>query len=423
MKCILLIGLCTLFLIPVQGQITPVPGVSHSIPFFDPQKATDSLIRTIPQAVRVKGNQYGEGEYWLILWNFLYAGFIAWLFIFGGLSSYIKKLAGKTAKPNRSNFIYISLYLLLSFGISLPIDFYQNFFREQQYGFSNQRLAEWFSQDLISFFVEWLILTPFLVLIYRLFRKVKENWWIWGASITVVFTAVVMIIYPVLIAPLFNTYAPLANGELRDEILSMARANQVKIDQVYVYNESKQTKALNANVIGLTGTARISINDNMLQECSRAEIKSILGHEMGHYVLDHLFILLLEFGILIVIAFWFVKVLLKKILARYGKRIGVWSVQQVTSLPVLVFLFTLYFFLITPLSNSMIRTVEIQADNYGLNAARLPDAFSSVCLKTADNHKVSPGYWEEIFFYDHPSRRRRILAAMEWKAENLVTKP
>ena len=76
----------------------------------------------------------------------------------------------------------------------------------------------------------------------------------------------------------------------------------------------------------------------------------------------------------------------------------------------------------TPVSNSIIRTVETEADNYGLNAAREPDAIASVFIKTADNNKIAPGYWEEIFFYDHPCRQKRILRAMKWKAENLTVR-
>jgi len=303
--------------------------------------------------------------------------------------------------------------------LTLPIDCYQNFIREHQYGFSNQNFWQWFLNDGVTFLVEVIIVAPFFLLIYILFRKVNESWWIWGAGITISFIVALLIIYPVFIAPVFNSYTPLKNGALKERLLSMARANAPDIGQVYVYNESQQTKAFNANVSGIAGTARIALNDNMVNHFTNDEIVATIGHEMGHYVMHHLIIMVLEFGLLTVFGFWLVKYLFNKILNKYGKRLQITSVNDVTGLPLLIFLFTFYFFVITPVTNSILRVVEIEADNYGLNVARQPDAFASVFLKTADNHKVAPGYWEEVFFFDHPSREHRIMAAMKWKAENL----
>ena len=424
MKYLLLAALFFLFCITARAQYhpqfpQPVTLVAASA---NPAKATAALINTIPPAVRAKADSYSEGGYWLLLWNFLYAAFVAWVFLFGGLSAYIKKLACRTVKKNLSNLIYITLYFVFAFVLALPLDIYQNFIREQQYGFSNQPFLAWFIDDLITFLVELIIAAPFFVLIYALFRKVKASWWLWGAGLAVTTIIAVLVIYPVFIAPLFNNYTPLKNSAIKQQLLSMARANQVNIRQVYVYDESQQTKAFNANVTGFGSTTRIALNDNILKHRTDKEIKAIIGHEMGHYVLNHLSIMVLEFGVLIVIGFRLVKYLLNKLLAGYSKQWQAASIQDITSLPALVFLFTLYFFILTPLTNTIMRTAEIEADNYGLNAAREPGAFASVWLKTADNHKVSPGYWEEVFFYDHPCREKRILAAMIWMAENRGTR-
>ena len=196
----------------------------------------------------------------------------------------------------------------------------------------------------------------------------------------------------------------------------------MNINEVYVYNESQQTKTFNASVTGFAGTARISLNDNMLNKGTDNEIVAVLGHEMGHYVLHHFFIGIWEFGALIVGGFWLVKWAMDKLLLKYGDRWNAKSIQDIGSLPLLVFLFTFYFFILTPVSNTLVRICEIESDIYGLNAARQPDAFASFMIKSADNHKIAPGYWEEVFFYDHPCRKARILGAMRWKAENLPGK-
>jgi len=421
MKPVFVIFCCLLTFMFVKGQ-SMQPAAHQPAKYvarFDPEKAAIQLINTIPAAARAKANNYVEGGYWLILWNFLNAAFVAWLFLFGGLSAYIKKIADKTSKTNRSNLVYIALSFLLYFLLLMPLDIYQNFIREQQYGFSNQSFIQWLLNELVTFFVELLIIAPFFVLIYAIFRKVKENWWIWGGCISILFIIVVLVIYPIFITPAFNDYTPIKNGVLKDQILSMARANSINIDKVYVYNESKQNKFFNANVSGLAGTARISLNDNMLNNCTNSEIKAALGHEMGHYVLSHIFILILEFGILIIIGFKLVQWTLNKLFLKYGERWKVAAIQDIRSLPILVFLFMFYFFILTPISNTIYRTQEIQADLYGLNAAREPDAMASYLIKSAVDLKVAPGYWEEVFFFDHPCRKYRITTAMKWKAENL----
>ncbi|TWI96719.1 STE24 endopeptidase [Mucilaginibacter frigoritolerans] len=391
---------------------------NHIISHIDAEKGTTQLINTIPLSVREKANNYCEGSYWLLLWNIVCAALVAWLFLFGGLSKYILKRSNKIKAINRGNFIFIVFYFLLTFLLLLPLDIYQNFIREHQYGFSNQGFVQWFLNDLITFIVELIIAAPFFVLVYGIFRKTKENWWIWGTTVSIVFITGLIIIYPVFIAPIFNQYIPLKNGYLKNQILSMARANRVNVDNVYVYNESQQTKVFNAEVSGFAGTARISLNDNMLNHCTNNEIKAALAHEMGHYVLRHLFILTLEYGLLILIGFKLIQWSVTKLINKYSDKWQMKSIQDITSLPVLVFLFTFYFFILTPVTNSITRVIEIEADNYGLNAARQPDAFASLMLKSADNHKIDPGYWEEIIFFDHPCRKQRILSAMIWKAEN-----
>ena len=400
-----------------QGQRVDT-SIAHPSGHFDPEKAAIQLISTIPAAERAKADSYTEGNYWLLLWNEVCSGVVAWIFISLGLSVYLLKRFDWIKKENRRNLVFIVLYLLLTFIISLPLDIYQNFVREHQYGLSNQSFMQWLVDDIVKLTVEIVIGAPFLVLAFTVFRKVKDRWWTWGAGVSVVLVVFLVIIYPVFITPLFNNYKPIKEGPLKESLLSMARANQVDIDQVYVYNESEQTKEFNANVSGVAGTARISLNDNMLNHCTNAEIKAVVGHEMGHYVLNHLFILTLEFSILIIAGFRVAQWTVNWLIGNFGERWKIKNVADIASLPLLVFLFTAYFFVLSPVSNSIIRTVESQADNYGLNAARQPDAFASVMLKTAEYNKIDPGYWEEILFFDHPCRKKRILAAMTWKNEN-----
>ncbi len=161
------------------------------------------------------------------------------------------------------------------------------------------------------------------------------------------------------------------------------------------------------------------MNDNLLKRCSLAEIESVMGHEMGHYVMHHAYKGLMFFGIILVLAFAFLRRSSEWALKRWGDKWRTHSAGDLAALPLFAFLILAFLFVLTPIDNSYSRMEEYEADIFGLNAARLPDAEAEVDLKLADYRKLDPGTLEEIIFYDHPSGRVRIYAAMRWKAEHL----
>lgn len=384
----------------------------------DPVKATGQWLNRIPENVRLRTNNYVEGNHWFLLFNFLCAGLVAILFLYGGLSAYLQRISNKVSKHAFKTLTYIGLYLVLSFIICLPLDIYQNYTREHEYGLSNQSFFQWLTDDLLSFLITLIFESLFLWFIYWLFRRTKTYWWAWCAGVSLIVLVVVLAVYPVFIAPLFNKYAPLKSGELKNELLSMTRANQVDIKEIYVYNESMQTKRYNASVSGFGGTTMISMNDNMLNQCTIPQIRAVVGHEIGHYVLNAIITLLVEFSLMIFVGFLLLKWSYDWLQMRFGKRWKLNGVTEITSLPLLFFLVTAYLFLMTPINNTIIRTQEREADMYGLNTSREPDGFASFVVKSSIYNKMSPSNLEEFFFYDHPSGENRILSAMKWKAEN-----
>jgi STE24 endopeptidase len=230
-------------------------------------------------------------------------------------------------------------------------------------------------------------------------------------------------IAPVVIAPLFNTYTPMAPGPLRDEILAMAREQKIPADDVYVFDQSRQTKRISANVSGIGPTVRISLNDNLLERTSPAEVKAVMGHEMGHYVLNHLRRLvvynsLLVFAVLLIL--WW---LAPRLLHRCGERWGVRDVSDPAVTPLFAIVFVVFGLVTTPNVSSIARNVEAEADAFGLEVAREPDGFARVAMRLSEYRKIEPGELEEIVFYDHPSGRSRVRMAMEWKARHLGELP
>jgi len=223
---------------------------------------------------------------------------------------------------------------------------------------------------------------------------------------------------PVFILPLFNTYTRLEDPAIKRPILSMARANDITVKDVFVVDASHQSTRISGNVSGFMGTERISLNDNLLKRCTLPEIQAVMGHEMGHYVLHHNYKGGAFFALVIIMGGLFLKASFDGTVRRFGARWHVTGIGDLAGMPLVLLLFLAYLFAITPVFNSVTRTLEAEADLFGLNASRQADGAAEVALKLGEYRKLAPGPLEEIIFYDHPSGRSRIEMAMRYKAEN-----
>lgn len=387
---------------------------------FDAEQATSAWLDTIPPEARARSNAYYEGGYWLQLADLIYGLVLAWLFLRGGLSARLRNLSERlTRRTALQNMAYAAQYLVLAALLTLPLNWYEGYWREHAYGMSNQGALDWAFDQLKGLLVSILFLAPAVAAIWAAIRRAPKTWWLWGSGIATVFLMIGIVIGPVFIAPLFNDYKPLAAGPIRDDILSLARANQVPATEVYEFDASRQTKRISANVSGFLGTERISLNDNLLKRTSPAEIRAVMGHEIGHYALNHIYKHLLAFTVLTVIGFALARWMMDRLIARFGTAWGLRGIGDVAALPLLFAVFSVLGFVGTPINNTIIRTAEFEADLYGLNAAREPDGFAQAAVQLAEYRKMEPAAWEEFIFYDHPSGRTRIRTAMQWKAEHL----
>ena len=421
MKTVVLLT-CLLFASPLAAVAQPatVPLTSASARPLDPAAATRAWLATVPAEKRAKSDAYFEGRYWIILWNFLLSSAIAIFLLASGLSARLRDFAeaitrSKILQPA----LYAIPYVLVVYLLSFPLVIYSDFFREHAYGLANQRFGPWFGDQLIELALEIVMSGVLMMALYAVFRRAPRTWWLWGSGLGFLFLALQMLIAPVFIAPLFNTYKSLADPKISQPILAMASANQIPVQQIFEVDASRQSNRVSANVSGLFGTTRIALNDNLLKQCTLPEIRSVMAHEMGHYVLNHAFKLILYFGLSVTGAFAFSFIFFERAIRRWGLGWRVSGIADPAGLPLLVLLFTAYFFLLTPLKNTAVRVTEREADAFGLNTAREADGFAKVALKLGTYRKLDPGPLEEMIFFDHPSGRARIRMAMDWKAANL----
>jgi STE24 endopeptidase len=404
---------------PQAPTPTPPPAAQASED-FDPLAATEAYLAKLSPEERARSDAYFEGGYWLQLWGFLYGIGVSLLLLATRLSARMRDLARRLSRrgPLQTVFYWVQ-YLLLTTVLAFPLTLYQGYFREHQYGLATQTFGPWLVDQLKGLAVGLIMGALLLVPLIGVIRKLPRTWWIWGAVVMIVFLMFGALIAPVYINPIFNKYTPLADPEVRDPILSLARANGIPAREVWEMDASRQSKRISANVSGFLGTERITLNDNLLKRCSLPEIEAVMGHEMGHYVLNHVYELILELGLVIVAGFAFLRWGFAWAERRWGARWGISGIGDLAALPLVVAVFSVYFFLMTPVVNTVIRVNEVEADIFGLNASREPDGFAEVALKLGEYRKLAPGPLEEILFFDHPSGRNRILMAMRWKAEHL----
>ena len=425
-----LIFFCAIFCVPSllaqppaanqMPSVIQVPTAAQASPHFDAAAATNAYLAQIPADKTARSDAYFEGGYWMILWDFLYGVVVALLFLNLRWSARMRDLAERITrfKPVHTC-VYWLQYLVLTSVLTFPLTVYEDYFREHKYGLATQTFGPWMGDQMKGLGLGLVLGGVAVVVLFGVVRRLPRTWWIWGAVVTILFTTFIHLIGPVYINPLFNQYTRLNNPKIAEPILSMARANGIPAKDVYTMDASRQSTRMSANVSGFANTMRITLNDNLLRRGSPEEIQAVMGHEMGHYVMNHIYTGILFDSIETVLMFACLYFGFGWALKRWGERWKIRGVGDTAVVPLVVLLVSIFSFVFTPVDNTATRTQEYEADMYGLNTSRQPDGFAQAAIHLGEYRKMSPGPVEEFIFFDHPSGRNRIFAAMRWKAENL----
>ena len=379
---------------------------------FDPQVATAAYIDSLGADALAKAAAYTTGGHWLLLWNLLVSALIAWLIVRSGILDRISAKLG-THRLNLKAFVIAAAYFLVANLFSLPWTLYQEWWRELGYGRTSQPIGDFLGQSALSVAIFAVLIGLFFVGVYALMRRAGRFWWVWSGGLTAVALSIFLLAGPVFIEPLFNDYQPVPAGEVRDALVVMAKQAGVPEDRLFVYDGSRQSNNFTANVSGLAGSARIAISDIAFKGASLDEVKAVTGHEIGHYVLGHVWRTVILLSVVAVLFFFVADRTFPWFARAFGSSA---SIGDPTGLPVLVFMVSLFLLLAQPLVNGTIRTGENEADQYSLETVNLPDALASALVKTAEYRYPRPSRLQEMLFYTHPSVERRVRRAMDWKA-------
>ena len=378
----------------------------------NPQAAAAAYVDALGPEALAKAAAYTAGNHWLLLWGLLVTAAWIWLIVrWGVLDRLSRRLA--TRGPSLRAFIVSTACLALAALLTLPWDLYTGWWREQAYGRTSQPLGDYLLQGSIATVLSAVLGGLFFTGLYALIRRTGRLWWAWSGGLTAAALAALLLAAPVFIEPIFNDFQPVPEGEVRDAVTELAREAGVPEDRIFVFDGSRQSNNFTANVAGLGASARIAISDVAFKGASLDEVKAVTGHEIGHYVLRHVWRTVLVLSLLAVVLFFIADRLYPSFARAFGSHA---ALPDPAGLPVLLFMVSLFGLLAQPVTNGLTRIGEIEADRYSLETVNLPDALASALVKTAEYRDPRPHPLQEALFYTHPSVERRIGMAMEWKA-------
>ena len=294
---IVVAGLC-LLLTSVAFARQPEPAPPQLPPTTATTSHADDTV-AVPEPTELALRYHHTG---LILWafNVIWGLALPAVFLFTGFSARIRTWAQALGK--KWFFVvglYFAIFSVITFVIELPLSYYQGFVRQHAYGLSNQTFAKWLTDSLTGLAVGVVIGALFLWVPYLLLKRSPRRWWLYTGLLMIPFLVLMILVQPVWIDPLFNKFGPMKNKALEANILALAERSGIEGGRVYEVAKSEDTKVLNAYVTGFGNTKRIVLWDTTIAKLDEPELLFVMGHEMGHYVLGHVWKSILFFSAVI----------------------------------------------------------------------------------------------------------------------------
>jgi STE24 endopeptidase len=366
----------------------------------------DAVARTARAA-----RQYARRRYVLFL-AYLAVGVAFIAVMIAGLSDRVARLADKIAGPDAfylNVFVYFSLFSLAYFAATLPLTFYGEFVLEHRFGLSTQTFGRWARRRLKKWLVSFCLAAPLVLVLYGLLRAAPRGWWVPAAGTWLLVRYVLVRFGPRVLIPLFYRLEPIGDERLTARLTGLAEREGIRLDGVYRVDLSRETRKANAAVVGLGSTRKVVLGDTLLGKFRPAEIAVIFAHELGHIVHGHLLKGLLLNAVLCPASLFAAS----RLLAAAAHRIGVESVHDPRTLPLLVAFFAAIQLLVLPFGKWYSRRCELRSDAYALRVTGDREAFLSAMKKLGAMNlaDVNPNRLAELLLFSHPPILKRIRFA------------
>ena len=365
---------------------------STRISLEEHQKASDYTLD------KIKTGQFFEAIDFFIL--------IFWLFL-GGLNHLDQFLREHFSNELLRGLFFFGGFGFISLLINLPQSIYSTFVIEQKYQF-NKTTPKTFIADIIkSLILSVIIGTPILLTLLWFIKSTGQYWWLYAWSFMTLVQLIMLIIYPTLIAPLFNKFGPLPEGELRQRIIELLERTKFKNSGLFVMDASKRSRHGNAYFTGLGKSKRIVFFDNIIQTLTSLEMEAVLAHELGHFKKRHVLknlLLSLLFSLIGLFILGFLYNWTPFFQAHGGQIPGSYM-----ALMLFLLVTPVYTFILTPVFSKLSRRHEFEADRFAaqyVDPAQLINSLIKLYKDNATPTSIDPLY--SAFYHSHPPAEIRI---------------
>jgi STE24 endopeptidase len=380
---------------------------------------------TLPPDLYKKAHDLGTIHFRFGLIGFFYGLLVLWIILRFGLSPKYRDWAEEVSRRPFVQTLVFAPLLLLTMGIlGLPSDIYENSV-ERHFGLSIQSWGSWFWDWTKGEFLSILLGILLIWALYSIIRKSPRRWWFYFWLVSLPITVLLVLLQPVIVDPLFHKFEPLQQKDpaLTTSLEQMVgRAGQaIPPERMFWMGAGEKTTALNAYVTGIGASKRIVVWDTTIAKMTTPQIVFVAGHEMGHYVLNHIWKGLAFAAVFLFICFYLAFRTIGWLLARSGGRWRIRGVEDLASLPALLLLLSVFAFVTSPIQSAFSRHAEHQADQYGLEVTHgLTPNSSQVAaqafqiLGEVDLADPDPNALNIFMFYSHPAIPDRVRFALTY---------
>lgn len=334
--------------------------------------------------------------------------------LFTGFSARIRNWVHSiTSKRFWQYCVYLFLFMIVLFVVKLPLAYYRGFIIEHRYGFSNQNFGGWFSDRVLSYAVDYVIMLIVVIILYTLLEKTRR-WWLYLAGAALPFMIFMMIVYPTVIDPLFNEFKPVQDEKLSASMTELAEKAGIHDPDIYRIDTSKRSNKVNAYFVGIFGTKRIVLYDNMIDNFTLDEMRYVVGHEMGHYVKNHIWYGIFGFVLAVLIGAYIAQRTMPGFISKFKRQLGFEKPSDIAGYPLLLLFVAIFSFVAQPVWNAVSRQMEYDCDRYGLEISGVDGTVAQSSFEKLSAFNLSepnPSAIIEFWFYDHPSLNKRIAHA------------
>lgn len=358
-----------------------------------------------------KAIQYQKNK--VIVWSVrtLLGFIIPALFLFLGWSRGIRNWAmGKNTNFIIILALYFIAYSLIDSLLNLPLDFYSGFIRSHSYGLSNQTFGRWLAEWGKGFLLNTVLGAAFIWVPFTIIKRSPDRWWLYLGLVTIPVLLFMSYISPLYIDPIFNKYGPVRDTVLDTEIHAQLQRTVIGDCNVFEVDKSVDTNEMNAYMTGMFNSKRIVLWDTTIKQLTHRETLGILAHEMGHYLLGHIWKSTILGGLFSIIIFWLVNKTALWVIVKSGGTFGFYRLYDIAALPLLIIVINIFMFVASPGINAYSRQIEADADRFEIELTRDNQAAATAIVKLHEGSLAlpRPGLVYTLWNYDHPTYQDRV---------------